>query len=368
MKCTHSHAIVCQLTVVLTVLFASTHAISQAANPRPIDSPAIAPLPLKKGTNPAGGFSELENNGVKEVHVFALQFVDATSTAAVVSKFVDGSAKIAADDRTNSLIISGDAKTIEQIASLIKLLDHGKSAPLPNLTKTYAVKHTAADQDLKELILMVISAEATVAVDQTRNIILLRGNEKSHAAVEKLLERIDQAPPAKKSKSSRRVHITWLASSGERSGDGKTSKPGNATLPATLNPVIAELEKIGVTNLKVAAQTMVRCTTDEKFEILCKADLGTPCDLVIGGLLGSGEDGQPRLMLVLNGRQQRPTAVQNADGGLSGGRGSRQAMHMTEDIVRIETTITAPAGHPVVLGVSPIGKITSVFVVTVFED
>ena len=40
----------------------------------------------------------------------------------------------------------------------------------------------------------------------------------------------------------------------------------------------------------------------------------------------------------------------------------------TRNLATIDTAITAPSGHPVVLGVSPLEKQTSAFVVTVYES
>ena len=37
-------------------------------------------------------------------------------------------------------------------------------------------------------------------------------------------------------------------------------------------------------------------------------------------------------------------------------------------LAQLKTSVTAPYGHPVVLAVSPIGKMISVFVVTLYDD
>jgi hypothetical protein len=123
---------------------------------------------------------------------------------------------------------------------------------------------------------------------------------------------------------------------------------------ASRNTVIAHDTRDALVRLEalittLAAQTIVSTEENHQFHVQCSPDLVNPCDLEIEGEANSGRGDSPSLQIRLVATERMPP------GGLGGAELRR--------LCNLNTMVKAPLGHTVVLGVTPVGKMTSVFVI-----
>jgi hypothetical protein len=131
------------------------------------------------------------------------------------------------------------------------------------------------------------------------------------------------------------VRVVWLVSGLARED---TPKP-----PEDLKEVVAELAKVGFNDPRLAAQAVIRTTAGAQFQSSGTAKLNFPCRLRIEGTVLASPGERTGLQISLEATEE--TA-----------KGSTP-------VCRLETHITAPPGHAVVLGVTPTYTMTSAFVV-----
>src|SRR4029077_6556385 len=113
--------------------------------------------------------------------------------------------------------------------------------------------------------------------------------------------------------------------------------------------VLSGLGKLGIDRPRLVSQTMVNGTVGTQFRAHGVAKLdGAACRLTVSGRLSVKGD-TPALEISLNASQ--PAA-----------RGTGET-----SLCELRTEITAPIGHFVVLGMTPMDAMTSVFVVQVLK-
>jgi hypothetical protein len=150
------------------------------------------------------------------------------------------------------------------------------------------------------------------------------------------------------------VRIVWLASG--LAEDVGVEPAGD------LKEAVHELEGIGVRGLRQVGQAVVYAAPDGQFQISCAPMLDDgPAEMTVDGSLGE-KDGVPRLRVQLSA-DQTIYLVPKVAGEPTAKTAPRSIQR--KNLVRLHTEIAAPPGHYVVLGVTPVGKTTSVFVVQV---
>lgn len=233
--------------------------------------------------------------------------------------------RMAVDDRTNSLIVSASPLVHDELQSIIQAIDVSSTDEL--LTVQFNLQNEdAVEQAVEALEPTDLVAQWSARHSRQGSQLTVTAESKEKLAqVQKIIDVLSARPGPK----ARLVRIVWLVS------DLSDPRP----LPEDMKPVIAELEKQGVKNMAVAAQTSVRTLHD--FELACVATI---------------EPGTSSAKLSLSGTV-----------GGDGVRLSLKAHHGDVEVAKIRTTIGAPSGHPVVLGVSPIHSNDSAFVVIVSE-
>jgi hypothetical protein len=107
-----------------------------------------------------------------------------------------------------------------------------------------------------------------------------------------------------------------------------------------MGQVINELGKIGISDLRLAAQTIVRVTGNDVFKTQFVARLDQLWRMSFSGRAISGPEGARTIEVDIRGQD-------DADIG----------------DIRLETTITTVSDHFVVLGATPIQDLQSVFVI-----
>ena len=93
-------------------------------------------------------------------------------------------------------------------------------------------------------------------------------------------------------------------------------------------------------------------TTDEEFGLHCTTVLDDrPCEVSMAGSLREALDEAASLRIEIRAEGYLPELGDNK-----------------RNLCDLETEVVAPLGHPVVLGVTPVGQRTSVFVLQVLPD
>jgi hypothetical protein len=236
----------------------------------------------------------------RQLKVFHLQRASAREIMTVLRQVIDD-AQLAMDERTNTVIVSAPKEALEVAEALImKLEEAAESAPAPS---------------------------------------------------------VDPQVPAEPGEM--RVRVVWLASgpATKPSPDGEKHESFTPP-PKDLQPVVEELDKLGLGDAVMVSQSVLTASTSGTFKsqgtVWAPVAIGSPnpvpCDLSISGA-GLSPDGK-RIQLSVRVTIEKPHAVQ------------RDKM-VKEPLVTVETEVATPPGHFVVLGVSPAGPITSAFVVQV---
>jgi hypothetical protein len=297
--------------------------------------------------------------------VIPLKYANATEVVNVLGAMVVASRQfgppgrqpemVLADARTNSLVVRAPEDVLQQITEIVKTLD--VEAPRQTQLKVFELLHAPA-ADMRTALQEVAGSSVKIAVDAVGNRVLAQGDAESLEIIEALLMRLDQPPPKPAGDEASaapaedvQVRLVWLVAGLK---DSAAAPP-----PEDLANVIQELEKMGVEGLKTAAQVFVKTVSATPFQVSGAAMLNEPCSLEVTGSFarkrsatGSLSQGQRR-----PNTSNTPPAVLE----ISVSATSEQGQHLAN----LQTTITAPEGHSVVLGVSPVGELTSVFVVQV---
>jgi hypothetical protein len=171
-----------------------------------------------------------------------------------------------------------------------------------------------------------------VAYDSSTNQIIAHGAKDLIGMLDEVVEALDRKPDEDGAAAEVSMRLVWLVSA--NSGAGRA-------IPQDLDDVVAELQRIGIGDLRLASQSLIRVSSEQSFQANFVANLATPWQIMLEGAMFTGDRASRRLSIDLVGQ---PTD----------GSGIR---------TRLETTITTVSGHFVVLGATPIEAMDSVFVV-----
>jgi hypothetical protein len=309
---------------------------------------------LALAQQPAGG---PEPAARREWKIIPLKNASAVDVATVLNNVFGGGGgraapvrdvKITVDTRTNSILFLGAMTELDSITKLIQALDTDQPAAEAGPKQQvfiYRLRHVAPDENLERLLNVSVQGQtANFAVDRQRKLIVLTGDRQLQSTVEALLQAIDT--PDKPGGAELRVRLVWLVSGNPVEG----AKP-----PADLADVLAELAKLGVDKVWLAAQVIVNASPNYRFQLDGTAKLDAPCHLTVSGELS---DAMPHPTLDVDILATKPTPP---NPNVPGGRAS------TTQLCKLRTSITTPLGQSVVLGVTPTDGSTSVFVVQVLK-
>lgn len=238
------------------------------------------------------------------------------------------------DPSTNTLFISGDAQDIALIAGFAEQMDRQRSnAPAKQEALRVLSLNGLESTDAFERGLRTI-LPTHVALDRERGVLIVPGDEHVVHAVQAYLDEYrkvlqDRQPPPRV-----RLRLVWLAS----------NAPPEVTtaLPEDLKDVTKELAGIGVTDLHLLCQFAVTIATGSHFEIKGATPVGG-ATLTAGGALSQAIGDLSALELSLAVRSTRSQA--------------------NSTMCELSSRTTIRRGQYLVLGVTPMNKATSVFVV-----
>jgi hypothetical protein len=214
-----------------------------------------------------------------------------------------------------------------------------------------------------------LNPTARLAVDRQRKTVILSADQLTIAKVEALLARLEDVQREQREPEAvpteLQVRIVWLVSGLKAPEDPELKSAAAPKPPDDLKDVVAELAKLGIDKPRLAAQTVINTIPNTQFTTQGSAVLDTPCQVSFTGMV-SGKKEAPALQIAIQATREIPQRA--GGGGFQGGgfQGGRVGMSSAQ-ICNLQTTITTPLGHAVVLGVTPTETMTSVFVVQVLR-
>jgi type II secretory pathway component GspD/PulD (secretin) len=293
---------------------------------------------------------------VNSIKVFTLQNANSAQTVGVITDLVGQKVQITADNRTNSLIAVGPEEELKEVEALLIRLDESQNKDSMTL-RVYPFEHASPEKIADNLRLL--GTEVLFSMDSEQKRLLVRGNDRAHQVVAEFLQTIDVAENSAKLKPMQ-LRIVWLV---EEKLAGKDAKD-----PAKdLEKVIQVLnDKLGVTNLKMAAQLLVTIDPiqDDERSQGFNADgttslqEGQATKLEAMGQIVGQAGANPTIQLSIQASQ----SDSGPDRGFGGGRSNTPS---SRTLTSLTTQVVAPTGHSIVLGMTPIQSADSVFVLQV---
>jgi hypothetical protein len=288
--------------------------------------------PPQKNSSPAAG----ADGPAKDLVVVPLKHASAVEVVqALTGIFRNGEANLGMDQRSNAIIVAALAGKAEQIKDLIAKLDVPATAnkPAGSEVRIFSLRNNP-DKSVQDAVKLVLASHGlnntNVAIDPTRNQVIVSADTPTLDAVQAVLARLDTPSPRRPS-ADMQLRVVWLV---------KGSNPDEfGPPPDDLKEVLPALAKIGIERPRLAAQTLVNMTPYSEFRASGTLQLGNLCQFSVSGHFSDRSD-PAGLNISLNAKD-------------------------TAEICNISTEISAPIGHFVVLGVTPTRSMTSVFVVQV---
>jgi hypothetical protein len=227
--------------------------------------------------------------------------------------------------------------------------------PVSPVVKVFPFKHLLPGKNVEEVTkLLIADSTASFVVDVERKLLVVRADQPILQAIDTVLHKID-VPAPRVDQTEVRLRIVWLVV-----GQGADQHPEP---PEDLLPALVELDKIGFKNPHMAAQTVVRALVSTQFQALGQVRLDEDYTLKIEGKAtklrfdGPSEKSQDLFKLALSldaSLQARNPA-----------RGGQVPDQPPVPLYLLQTQITTPPNHLVVLGMTPTKALTSAFIVQV---
>lgn len=307
-----------------------------------------------------------------------LQFTDAIETAKIVAQVYEQSpdyhgVRVVPAPRVNALIVIGPKQALAAVREMVELLD--KQTVEREEVQLFPLANIEPDEDLLGVLMTVVDGRTRVSLDPQRHAVIAAGSPSSLNVIEALLLRLDQPSEVEPGASGAdnntlQVRLVWLVADGE--------KETTAQAPSDLKNVVREMEKIGMTDLRMVAQVVVNATLDQTFVVEGSAKLEEPCHLSVSGTIGAahriGLAGGAQTLRVTGGGSGHSAMTTRQGPARARALGKHPAVELQISaagdggetrLCELETTIRAPLGQSVVLGVTPINSRPSIFVLQV---
>jgi hypothetical protein len=251
--------------------------------------------------------------------------------------------RIVPDGRTNTLFVVAAPADQEQVARFLKTLDMDRPARPAGEQPRHQFRimpiiGIVPDKYFEAGLNAVLPKSiGTYSVDERGRQLIVAGSEEAIRIAETYLLSVRHSQEQSEPKALR-VRVVWL--------EGGTSRKDAAAVPADMKKVADELVALGVSELRLVAQSVVQVRSGAEFKAEGVGLLDAPCTFSVNGTLRERLGGDTALKL---------SVAVTIPGG--------QKVH--GPLCRLATEIVAPLGHFVVLGVTPTAATTSVFVVQV---
>jgi hypothetical protein len=334
--------------------------------------PPEAHMEVKQLLAKLDGSPDPDHQPRSQVSVYQLHHVEARNAVLSLQSLLglseSSGVRVDADPKSNRLFLYAPLATHLQVKELLEKLDAPPEPGGDQQVKVFELVQIDAATVAEAVSRLFDAEDVTISVDPTANRVLAKGPEATLEVLEALLLRLDESKaPERDPRASTTYHVrvVWLASG---------LPEGIGTEPADdLGDVLAELAKVGVTGVRQVGQAMVYTLPDGQFEITASPMLEKgPTQMQIDGKLDQRQ-ATPHLDIRLSARQVTyvpvspdPRLVRSHPQAKPDSQTGLKIEH--KGLIDLETEIAAPLGHYVVLGVTPVGNATSVFVVRVTES
>jgi hypothetical protein len=297
-----------------------------------------------------------------EIHTLPLRYAPAHEIAELLKRILaDSRMQVVSDDRTNSLLVRASADKFAEILDLVRKVDTEAAGPPPRKISVYSLRSIEPDDALEAgLKLLFKGSTGNFAVDRARKTVIVSANQATTDIVDSVLAKLE-ALQKERPAQDMQIRVVWLVNITEKADAADT--PALA-LPAPLDDlkeVLPGLAKLGITEPRVAAQFFISAKSNTPFLASGTGRLYRPVDIMVSGHFGDSRE-MPDMRIAIE-----VSADSNSQGsrGKKGGAVSPPEPPTKKVLSHLETNISAPPGHLVVLGVTPMNGMTSAFVVQV---
>jgi len=299
----------------------------------------------------------------------------ASELAPIIQKAVPGLRDCIAWPAGDLLLLTGSLASVETARTLIEKLDTASTrAPAPSpvppplppqppgrhvpqppkdlTTRVFALKYTQPGDTIVNALRSVAGSGSSIFADERTRSIIVTAQPAGQKAVEDVLAQLDRPATQPETTPVRlRIRFLWLVSG---LPEDKSSAP-----PADLLPLVEELQRIGVSGLRLAAQSIVEGVPGHEFLIEASPMLANRCNLRIEGRIQEQTGARPCIELEAAASEHAPYMEPEKSG---------YKVYQTRELCSLQTTLVAPLGKAIVAGVTPIDKMTAVFVVQVLPQ
>ncbi len=282
-----------------------------------------------------------EDATTSDFEIIRLRNANAKEAASLVRGFLGPvTVNVIEDPRTNSLLVSGGAKEIARVRAIlskIDIADQEEAAASPERLSVFPLRFLEPDKTLQQALQMVVQGkgQGNFTVDPMRKAVIIWGDENTHRSLTELLQRLEvQSQDHQKTNQPEvdvQVRLAWLVNAPA----SKDAQP----VPPDLKEVLPGLGKLGIDRPHLAAQTLINVRPNTRFQAKGMVPEYN-CEFSVTGMFRNQKE-KPELQIGI------------------------RAIRVKEEICRLETEISAPLGHLVVLGMTPVEGATSVFVVQI---
>jgi hypothetical protein len=310
--------------------------VTQAALGQESPPPQPAP-PAREGPLPPAA--------AREVRIVPLARVEAEKAAAVVSQLFykkPGEVVVAFDSRTNSVIATAEAATLDRIESFLKDFDQQKQREDTGLATLYMqLGDVARARDVLNSSRMLVRPDTVVTA--LEDLLVVRGAAQDVESVRELVDRLRASAEAEANRPQVVDIGFYFLATRPREAAAKGGPAGLHPTPESLKSVVAALGEAGFESAGLLGAMTVRTSTDgQKFEVS-----GSSREIrsirVAGEVHAGATAGALKLVLATTLATLKPVDV-------SVGGPSQQQM---QEVFELNTTITARADEYMVLASSP---------------
>jgi hypothetical protein len=259
------------------------------------------------------------------LRVFRLENVTPQEVMQVLLPLIDQRMQIAPDPRLNQLLVQSDPETLDTVASLVEMLDvpAAGAEQKSQATRTVIQLRNRSVEDLGSIVSLHLSPQGRYELDLPTNSLIVSDVPAVGDSLRELLVRLDAHP------SSLDVEF-FVVGSG-----------GTEMLPEELSGVSAELGRMGLRQMGLLTRARVRTAEGASFE--ASGSFGSAGNLEIKGSARAREQGGERLAEI------HLTAEINVRVRLPDGDG------VQNQSAELQSTLTIPMGHWMVVGMAPCG-------------
>jgi hypothetical protein len=273
----------------------------------------------------------------KVFKVYHLRYVSPRSAEAalrgLMEEYESSSIRIAAGSN-ETLVISATRDEYKKIEEVLKLIDVAPAPEPETQIKVFSLLHAEPTSAVK-LLATLLPQNTRIAVDERTRSLVASGSRNALAIAEAVLTKLDVEAVGERPKSSANyeVRVLWLAN------DNKGKPPAD-----DLKDVVAEIARLGVKDPRQIGQIIVRTSAGNPFQLSSLPYFaGQPNKLTVsGGVFLEKNEGGVMLEIAIKAQKLPEPTLSD-----------------------ITTRIVLPEKQYVVLATSPIGDVTSVFVVQV---